>query len=86
MTWVKAFVSACKHICYIWILHQELIRDIIILNCYGLTENVDDKQKNGFYDSLEKIYDTLIKNYKLIVDDLNAEIGLSFRQIIRKES
>lgn len=45
MIQVKIFVPVSEHICYIGISHQEL--DLIILHCYALTDNVDDKKKMG---------------------------------------
>lgn len=57
---VKTFVLESEHICYIGIPLQQL--DLIILSCYALTENVDDKKKNGFYNTLERIFNALPKN------------------------
>jgi len=47
------------------------------LNCYGPTENVDDENINSFYDTLERTFDALPKNYKiLIVGNLNTQVNL----------
>ncbi|KAL4083725.1 hypothetical protein QTP88_029041 [Uroleucon formosanum] len=87
MTQVKTFVPVNERICYIRISHQKL--DLIILNCYAPTENADDEEKNSFYDTLERTFDSLPKNsIKLIVGDLNAQVDrqTSFGETIGKES
>jgi len=64
-------VPGNERICYLRILHLKL--NLIILNCYALTENADDEEKNRFYDTLERTYDVLPKNcISLIIGDLNV--------------
>jgi len=43
MTQVKKFVPVNERICYIRIAQKKL--DLIILNCYALTENADEDEK-----------------------------------------
>lgn len=68
------------------ISHQKL--NLIIVNCYALTEYADDEEKKKIVCiTLETIFDALAKNcVRLIIGDLNAQIGMKpfFRSNDRK--
>jgi len=46
------------------------------VNDHEPTEISDDKEKQGFFDALEKAYDTSPRNYiKIVLSDFNAQVG-----------
>lgn len=84
---VKSFVAINEHICFIRMIGRK--SDIIVINCYALTEEKEEEEKNIFYEDLERTFDSLPKNcIKVIVGDFNAQIGkeATFRPTIGHES
>lgn len=70
---VKKFETVNDRIYYLEIECKWV--NIVIVNCYALTEENEDEIKNLFYDRLDTVYDLISSNkVKLLTGDFNAKI------------
>jgi hypothetical protein len=58
------------------------------MNAYAPTEELDDDDKDQFYQTMERAYDS-IPNYdiKMVIGDLNGKLGREdvYKGVIRKQ-
>lgn len=84
---VKKFEAINDRICFLEIQCKWF--KIILINCYGPTEDKDENQKSEFYENIERINNRLSNNYiKMMLGDFNSKIRKepTLKWTIRKES
>jgi len=71
---VKRFEAISDRMCYLEIQCRWF--KVILINCYGPTEDKDEDIQSEFYEDLERVYNKLTtNNIKIILGDFNAKIG-----------
>jgi len=71
---VLDFVPISERICCLHVKGRFF--NMSIINAHAPTEDKEDSIKDEFYEVLEKIYDSRLKNdMKILIGDFNAQIG-----------
>jgi len=84
---VKKFEPINDRLCYLTITGK--IFDIVLINCYAPTETADEDLKDAFYETLERIFNSIPTNsIKIVLGDMNAQVGRekNFKKTAGKES
>lgn len=84
---VKRFEAINDRICYLEIQCRWF--KIILITCYGPTEDKDEDKKSEFNEDIKRMYSTLPNNHiKIMLGDFNAKIGKepTLKRTIGKES
>ncbi|KAL4143945.1 hypothetical protein QTP88_006193 [Uroleucon formosanum] len=84
---VVRFEPINDRICYVELKGKWF--NILLINCYALTEEKSEEIKNAFYEELDRIYDALPTGKpKITLGDFNAKMGKeeTYRPTIGKDS
>ncbi|KAL4096475.1 hypothetical protein QTP88_021421 [Uroleucon formosanum] len=83
---VKRFEAINDRNCYLEIQCKWF--KIVLINCYGPTEDKDEDQKSEFYENIKRLYSTPSNNHiKIMLRDFNVKIGKepTFKRTIGKK-